>query len=137
MEKSLGNEIHREQKKLKFRGLYQEIVDFMCELGLNDMSNYSLNEWKKEVGKKIAQKNYDDLMKKMKTYKKLDHEQLSKEDFEFKSYLNELKLSDARTRFKLRAKMVYKIKFNFQSDPLFTSENWKCSCQGSDSQIQS
>ena len=78
-----------------------------------------------------------DLMNKIKNYKKHSFEQLSQKEIVFKPYLNELKLNDARTRFKLRARMLNTVKFNFQSDPQFTSENWKCTCNGDNSPIQS
>ena len=76
------------------------------------------------------------MIKKIKTYKKLSYDQLSTERFEFKSYLDNLNLSDARKRLKIRAMMVDCVKFNFQSDPTFTSQNWKCSCDEENSPIQ-
>ena len=33
--------------------------------------------------------------------------------------------------------MLNSVKFNFQSDPQFTAENWKCSCNGNNSPVQS
>ena len=109
----------------------------MCELGLSNMNTYSRGEWKREVSRRVEEKNYNDLMKIIKTYKKLDYAELSCEEFNFKPYLNKLNLSDARTRMRLRANMINNIKFNFQSDPQFTKENWKCSCDGDKSPIQS
>ena len=60
-------------------------------------------------------------MKNIKTYKKLDYAELSCEEYNFKPYLNELNLSDARTRMRLRANMISKLKFNFQS-PVYQRE---------------
>ena len=43
--------------------------------------------------------------------------------------MRELSLSDARCNFKMRSKM-YDVKFNYKSDPKYSSKLWPCdSCQ--------
>ena len=134
---SLAYEVYMEMKNLGLPGLHKETMEFMAELGIGNMSSYAERSWKVEVNKKIEEQNYKDLMTEIKRYKKLSYDELSKEEFEVKSYLKELKLTEARTMMRIRAKMVNTVKFNFQSDPQFTSENWKCSCKGEDSPIES
>ena len=77
----------------------------------------------------------DNILKEIKSYKKIDYNTLSREDFETKSYITEMLPSDARLRFKIASQMVPNIKMNFKNDPKFKSELYKCDlCQELDTQ---
>ena len=57
-----------------------------------------------------------------------------KESFGLQEYIKEMKLSDARMKFRLRSNMT-KVKMNMKSDPRFAAELWACSeCGNLDSQ---
>ena len=61
----------------------------------------------------------------IKSHKKLNTEDIEKEEFEIKPYISNLKYSDA-IRFKLRAKVLNPIKTHMKSDEKFTKELWSC-----------
>ena len=82
----------------------------------------------------IKQKNTDELRLHLKKYKKINVEEICNEECDVKPYIKEMKLQDARLRFKLRSSMVPTVKMNFQSDPKFSSDLWSCwSCSDPDS----
>ena len=71
--------------------------------------------WRDRISKYIAQKNRDELLDKVKTYKKLSFDELSKEKYEKKSYFTEFDLGNVRMNFKIRSKVVLTIRKNFPS----------------------
>ena len=91
------------------------------------MENYSKLEWKHLVKKKMKEVNKEDILKQMKVSKKLPVDQLKTEAFSMKSYLSELNKEDARLRFKINSAMTPNVKMNFQSDPEYTRDMWRCS----------
>ena len=125
---SLASEVWTLQKTLGIPGLYTEVTEYMVELGLEKLDKYTKLQWKSAVNAAIEDKNHKNLLESIKSYKKLDHRELSKESYGTKGYILEMPLSKARTRMRIRANMVNSIKFNFQSDPKFTTDNWQCSC---------
>ena len=62
----------------------------------------------------------------MKAQKKLDIDDIEKEEFELKPYMENLKYNDAILRFRLRAKVCNSIKTHMKSDPKFTEQLWSC-----------
>ena len=93
------------------------------------MRSYSKNQFKRELNKRIEEKNLSDLLRQIKSYKKLNHKELSEEVYELKPYTVNLPLYQARYMMRLQAQVFKSIKFNFQSDVIFSSENWLCECQ--------
>ena len=93
------------------------------------MRSYSKNQFKRELNKRIEEKNLSDLLRQIKSYKKLNHKEFSEEVYELKPYIVNLPLYQARSMMCLRAQVFKSIKFNFQSDVIFSSENWLCECQ--------
>ena len=61
-----------------------------------------------------------------KGYKKIDHQQISEENFELKSYFKYVHIAQARTKFRIRSLMKKTVKTNFPSDNQFASDLWKC-----------
>jgi len=67
----------------------------------------------------------------IKSYKKLDYEQLSKENLCMQSYLKSLNLSDCRLFFA----MTRTVQMNFKGDRHFAANKWRCvSCGLRDTQ---
>ena len=62
-------------------------------------------------------------------YTKIKDSPMMNENFENKDYIQNMKLSDARTMFHLRSKMI-NCKYNFKSSPENEQKLWQCdSCQ--------
>ena len=74
-----------------------------------DMSE---REWKTKVKSCIRDANAQELMTDMEKYRKLDDSEMLNENFERKSYLRQLNLESARTKFKFRTKMTRFVKMN-------------------------
>ena len=91
-------------------------------------SHYSKIQWSKVVSQKIEEKNAKDLLLMMKTYKKLNHKELSNEEYEVKPYIKNLSLKKSRTMIRYRCQMLRSVKFNFQGDGNYAKENWLCQC---------
>ena len=123
---SLANLVYKSQLKLKLPGLMDECEDFLSKNGLISIKSYPKITWKKIVNNKIAQLNKSDLLDKMTNLTKLDGEALSDEHFELKTYIKELNVDEARTKFRIRTSMVQSVKMNFPSDPQFKREMWEC-----------
>ena len=62
----------------------------------------------------------------MEQYKKIKVIEMSAENFETKSYFNELTLDQARTKFAIDTKMLRTVKINFPSDLKNEDDLWKC-----------
>ena len=103
-----------------------------------DLKAFSKSQFKKLVKLKIRELNRSKLMKLVrdKQYVKVDSNLIENDDFKVKPYFNSLRVSHARTRFKLNAHMLPTVKMNFPSDRKFKSEIWACSkgCRQLDSQ---
>ena len=60
---------------------------------------------------------------------------MEEEKFERKSYLGTLRMDQARTKFKIKTKMLKNVKLNFKNDQQNVKKLWKCSeCENRDSQ---
>ena len=92
------------------------------------MEKYTKQQWKSAVNTAVDEMNHKELLMNIKPYKKLNYDELSKETYEIKEYVKNLPLPKARTRMRIRSMMLKTVKFNFQSDPAFTGENWQFSC---------
>ena len=60
------------------------------------------------------------------SYKKINYDHLTEEKFERQPYISKLNISEARLRFKLKAKMTPTIQMNFPSDSEFAANMWTC-----------
>ena len=110
-------------------GLYKECQGFLSQFGISDLKLYSKPQFKKIVKEKIHYLNKVKVLEMIgqKGYKKVDFNAMKKDNFELKSYLKELKVADARLKFKLVSSMTPTVKMNFQSDRVFTKNLWTCS----------
>ena len=126
-ENSIANKIYRTQKKLSLPGLVQECNNFLAQLQIYDNpSELSPWQWKKMIKKKVHDKNRLDLLNKIKTYKKLDYNELSYEVYEVKSYLKNMSIAKSRTNMSIRSKMCRTVQTNFSNDKAYAANLWTC-----------
>ena len=84
--------------------------------------------------KAIINYSSENLKLQFKTYSKLKDGPLMEGDLSIEPYVQDMKLRDARTFFRLRTQML-PAKFNMKSSPKFSNESWKCDfCKKIDSQ---
>ena len=125
---SLAAEVLGLQKNLHLPGLYEDCQEMLIQLELKDLKSYSKMQFKRILNRRLEEKNRLDLLQQIKHYKKLNHEQLSAEEYRLKPYITDLTLEQARSMMRLRGQVYKHIKFNFQSDLQFSRENGLCEC---------
>ena len=123
---SLAGEMFQVQKQMNLPGLVNEVERFLAREGIFDVTKYSKNQWKMFMKNLIRQKNETELLNNMKKYKKLNVADFKDEKCEEKDYLSSMYLTQARLKFKLRAKMTPTVQMNFMSDPKFANNLWTC-----------
>jgi hypothetical protein len=134
-ERSLANHCAIMQEEMSLPGRIIEIKEVLAELDLPNMKSVSKPQWKNLVNKMILKKNKDDLVNIAKNCKKIDSEEMAAEEFERKSYMTDLRMDQARMKFRIKTKMVKNIKLNFTNGPKSVKSLWKCpECSHLDSQ---
>ena len=86
--------------------------DILSELDMPDMKKTSKILWKNLVNKKIKEKNKTELVKQSERHKKINTDEMKTENFERKPYLTNLRMDQARTKFKIKTKMLKNVKMN-------------------------
>ena len=127
-EDTLAHEILSVQNNLDLPGLVSECKDFLNHHQISDLSEYSKLQWKRLVNRKICELNKMKLIElaKSKSYKKVKIEDLIKDDFSIKPYFKQLKVGEARLRFKFAAEMTPNVAMNFQSEKKYVARLWSC-----------
>ena len=117
-------------------GLMREYTKLCAQYNLPSALNTPKGVWKRLVKTAISEGSKTKLLEQIQNkYKKLNYDALKHEKFEIKEYLKELRLSDARMKFRIRSKMVETIAFNFSNDPININRLWQCThCDKIDSQ---
>ena len=134
-EDSLAYQCAMVQDKLSLPGLISETKDIIKEMELPDIQSVTKLQWKNLVQQKLLIKNKDDLIRASVRYKKINTKEMSNEKFERKPYLTDLRMDNARTKFKIKTKMMKNVKLNFKNDPKNLNSLWKCpECENIDSQ---
>ena len=110
-EDSLAKQIYIQQKNNDFPGLVPECKELIKKYNLADIISEenipSKLSWKNTVKRAIRDHCASELKTEIKEkYKKLENIETEKENFEAKPYLTELNLIQARTKFKLRSRML-------------------------------
>ena len=82
-------------------------------MGNTNPKEVSKYMWKKRTRLYITEKNKNDLLEDIKGYKKLDYNELSKENFERKKYFFEQNIDDVRIMFKIKSEVLPTIRKNF------------------------
>ena len=67
---SLAKEIYEIQKIFEFPGLIQDCQETLVRMQITDISRFSKMHWKKLVKKYISGANEQELLERMKNYKK-------------------------------------------------------------------
>ena len=129
----LAKEVFDEQVKNNWPGLVREVKDECEKLRLPNITQkcnkFSESQWKNTVKEACRNKNEEELKERIKKLVKL--EEIREESYERKDYLKELRMDEARVKFKIRTRMV-DCKMNFSSDPRNKADLWRCdSCQSS------
>ena len=76
-----------------------------------------------------------DSLHTMKSYKKLDQNKFETEDFQLQSYMTDLNIEQARSKFRIRSFMTKTVKMNFPNEIKYKSQLWKCQhCPNIDTQ---
>ena len=102
---------------------------------IDEQLHFSKLVWKKMVKKAIQNKYNEELKSVMSSYSKLKNSPLIKENFETQSYVVNMKLEDARTKFRLRCSMLRNVKMNQKYNQVFARQLWTCDqCGKIDSQ---
>ena len=113
-----------------------ECQSFLHKLGIqwNDPSSYNKYQWGKLIRNKIHVKNKSDILTQIRSYKKLEYENVCKEDYGMKPYLSSMNLSECRTFFAARSRMLRTIQMNYKHNPEYIANNHKCFCGEDDHQ---
>ena len=130
-ESNLSKEIYLIQKSLNFPGFVSETRKLIDRYKLPDIidgKSMSKLKWRTTVKAAIKTTYEKELKDKMTTSKFKDGPMLD-EMFVKKDYIKSMKLSDARTNFRLRSKTT-NVKMNRKSDPGYAAKLWKCEACG-------
>ena len=124
---SLASQIYTEQKTNQFPGLVSECLDIMEKYDIPDITsgeeNLSKQVWKNKVKSQIRSKIEAETKEEIKKMSKLENIDTEEEKLGAKPYLDELDLNQARTKFKLRSRMI-EVKNNFRGGR--TTEKLMC-----------
>ena len=129
---SLASLVFEEQIKMKFPGLSKECWEIAHKMGIYfelQNKNISYNEFKAIAKSKIKIYNETILKNEMKDLKKI--KEYVNDNFDKQAYFTELNTTEARTKFRIRTKMI-DTKFNFKNKKSYRNELWLCdSCKTS------
>ena len=119
-EGGLAKEIFEEQVAMGWPGLAREVTEVCKVVGLEDVSKKRVT--KEEVDEAIFFANQKEIKEEMIKYEKL--KDIKNEDFrKEQKYMEEKGIERGRMAFRVRTKMVKKVKMNFKSMYL---KNLKC-----------
>ena len=125
-ETSLAREILTVQSQLDLPGLELECRESLRTFGLQDLSLFSKQQFKRLVKVKINELNRFKIIElaDSRNYKKIDLDKFACDNFGLKKYFHTLNVPDARLRFEITSHMTPSVKMNFQSDRLYTKKLW-------------
>ena len=128
-ESTLANEVFEQQRKYNFPGLVLEGRKLLTKYGLPNIidgeTKLSRSQWKSIVRRKVKEYSEDRLTFQFQEYSKLREGPLVEGGLEVKPYIDNLKMHEARTMFRIRTKMM-PAKMNMKSNQRFARELWKC-----------
>ena len=126
---SLAKQVYLEQVAHNWPGLARECQEICEQLKLPNIleENISIPMWKTLV-KKACKSEFEKQIK-IEMKDKTKTKDIVNESFEFKKYLKNKNVHEARIAFKMRTKML-DIKMNFQHDIKYMADLWQCdSCR--------
>ena len=120
MDGSLAKEIYDEQIAMGWSGLAKEVTDICKKLGVEDVNVKEMV--KEELDESIKMANYKEMKEDMEKCGKL--KDVMNEDFrEPQEYLKIKAIDKGRMMFRIRTRMVDKVKMNFKN---MYKDNLKC-----------
>ena len=109
--------------------LVSECIQYLQELNITaNPQSYSKGCWKSLIKSRIYSLNRSQLLTKIESYRKLDYDKLSREEYEVKPYLRDMNLRDARTLFSARSRML-PLQANYKGVPEYRENNYLCECK--------
>ena len=109
---SLANLMFEEQLKMGWNGLVKEVSVICQKLGLKDVSKEEVG--KEELEESIYMANYREMKEEMEMCEKL--KSVKDEDYrEVQSYMDWKGIGKGRMAFRIRSRMMKKVKANFKS----------------------
>ena len=119
-EGSLAKAIFEEQVAMGWPGLAREVTEVCKAVGLEDVSRKSVT--KEEVDEAMFYQNQKEMKDEMEKYEKL--KEIKNEDFRMEQkYMMEKGIERGRMAFRIRTRMVKKVKMNYKS---MHRQNLKC-----------
>ena len=100
--------------------------EFLNRYKIYNVRNFSKNEWKRFIERKLNDENRDFLLKWSETYKKVDSLSLACEEYERKDYFNKLNLAQSRLMFRSRSRCMPTCRMNYPSDQNNIKALFKC-----------
>ena len=126
---SLAKQIYTKQKEKTLIGPARELREIMTQLKLPNIFDHKLQlsrkQWNQKVKKAIEDKEKSEVMIKLQKCSKLKGDNILKEAFGKKKYVESMSLVESREMFRIRSKTT-KTKMNMKSNEKFSSELWKC-----------
>ena len=110
---SLAGEVFKLQLEKNIDGLVTDCKEHILKMGNTNPKEVSKYMWKKRTRLYVTEKNKNDLLEDIKGYKKLDYNELSKENFERKKYFFEQNIDDVRIMFKIKSEVLPTVRKNF------------------------
>ena len=126
------------QAKYNFPGLVSECRELMILYELPNIIDekivLSKQQWKKMVKDAIKRKSEINLHTNFQRFQKLRNKNYEEDDLAMKPYVQDMKLREARTFFRIRSSMI-PAKMNMKCNQKFAEQLWKCDdCWSMDSQ---
>jgi hypothetical protein len=122
-EGSLAQITYLEAESRGWPGLGQEVRQICLKIGIPDLNKYVIR--KQEIQKAIQKSHYDDMMGMFEGSSKL--QDIKNDDFrQIQEYFNDKNLETARTKFKIRTKMLENIPGNFKNKYKKQENGLKC-----------
>ena len=115
-EGTLANQIYTQQKENHFPGLVTECLKLVEKYDLPNIiggDNSAKDVYKNMIKTKLKESVSDKLKHEIESMSKLESINAKSENYEAKPYLAELNLAQARTKFKLRSRMI-EVKNNYK-----------------------
>ena len=106
--------------------LVTECQTLLTEFGITDIREFTKYQWKKKMKYHFNLRNKNQLIEMSRKYKKINSDELSKEDFKMKPYFRSLNIQQARLQFKINSKMTPKVASNFHRDQKYRAIDYLC-----------
>merc|ERR1711954_255018 len=85
-------------------------------MGVNNLQNISKRKFRGMVKQYIFRKNQAEVVESTRGYKKLNYDEISKQEYKRKPYFYNMSLENGRMAFKVNTKTVHTIPANFSAE---------------------